>query len=107
MFSGLSFIYLEFGIDSIEFLFMSTSLVITILSSICVGYLFFFHMYLISYGLATLEYFEKFKRDIKALKKDIGLNNNFILNFKLIMGNNMLTWPFPVEKNTKYLGYLE
>jgi hypothetical protein len=107
MFSGLNFIYLEFGVDSLEFLFMSSTLVITTILSLCVAYLFSLHLYLISKGVTTLEYMEKYRRDMKKINKDFAGKQNFIKNFKNIMGDNFWTWFFPVDIERREMGYNE
>lgn len=109
MLTGLQFIYIEFGIDSIEFLIFSCIIVICAILALSVGYLFCLHLWLIAKGLTTLEYLEKFKKGKGKNQKVLinSKNKSIFSNFKKVLGDNILTWLFPVDSPRTYEGYQE
>jgi hypothetical protein len=101
MLSSLNFIYLEYGIDSLEFLLISSSMIIAIIFSMSIGYLLVLHLNLISKGVTTLEYFEKYKKDFKKIKK----TSSKIENFKKVLGEKIWLWLVPVDGDKTLQGY--
>jgi hypothetical protein len=106
MMTGLNFIYTEYGVDSIHFLFFSCIIVMCFIFTISIAFLLFLHLWLISKNLTTIEYMEKYKptegEDIPKEKKS---QLSILKRFKMILGDNILLWFFPIDRNRDLEAY--
>jgi hypothetical protein len=75
-------------------------------------YLFFFHLYLISKQITTIEYIEKLKKNKEKLKELSSSKNcasgskiSYFKKLKLILGDNIFLWFLPYDGNRFYEGY--
>lgn len=105
MINGLKYFYIEYGIDSINFLIFSVTYALAIITLFSIFYFFSLHIYFISKNITTIEYLEKYKKNAKKIDENqynLGVWNNF----KSVLGNNMLLWIIPLNGDFKSLeGY--
>jgi len=105
MINGLKYFYIEYGIDSINFLIFTVTYALAIITLFSILYFFSLHLYFIGKNITTIEYLETYKKNLKKIDENqynLGVWNNF----KLVFGSNVLLWIFPFNGDLKPLeGY--
>ena len=94
MINGLKYCYIEYGIDSLNFLVFTLTYSLAVITLFSIVYFFSLHLYFITNNLTTIEYIEKYKKNIKLINKNpynLGAWNNF----KAVLGSNIFLWIFP------------
>lgn len=79
------------NIDHLEPMFIVLSSIICIILLIATGSLFIIHTYLLLNNITTIEY-----RKYQPKEKSPYHSKEYLNNFKAIMGNNLLSWFFPM-----------
>jgi hypothetical protein len=58
---GLNFLYIEYGMNSFEFLFFSTIIITNIVVTLFIGYMVFYNMWLLKNDITNAEYSLSYK----------------------------------------------